>query len=89
MSLGNRTDPVKLSGAHAKLSEVFETRTGACGPNNLGGSATETDGTSWLMDGGEVASGTECAVISGTRLMLNKSLARVLASLVRLGLARC
>jgi hypothetical protein len=47
------------------------------------------DGTSWLMDGGEVASGTECTVISGTRLTPNKSFARVLASSVRLGLARC
>ena len=27
--------PVKLSGAHAWPSEVFETRTGACGPDNL------------------------------------------------------
>jgi hypothetical protein len=35
MSLGNRTDPVELSGAHAWLSEVFGTRTGACGPDNL------------------------------------------------------
>jgi hypothetical protein len=35
-----RTDHVKLSGAHAYPSEVFETRTDACGPNNLGGSAT-------------------------------------------------
>jgi hypothetical protein len=42
-----------------------------------------------LMDGGEVASGTECVVILGVRLMLDKSLARVLASSVRLGLARC
>jgi hypothetical protein len=33
-------DPVKLSGAHVWPSEVFETRAGACGPNNLGGSAT-------------------------------------------------
>src|SRR5690242_9548428 len=41
------------------------------------------------MDGGEVASGMECAVISGARLMPGKSLARVLASLVCLGLARC
>jgi hypothetical protein len=32
---GNRTDPVELSGAHAWLSEVFGTRTCACGPNNL------------------------------------------------------
>jgi hypothetical protein len=35
-----RTDPVKLFGAHAYSSEVFETNTGACGPDNLGGSAT-------------------------------------------------
>jgi hypothetical protein len=41
------------------------------------------------MDGGEVASGTECTVISGTRLTPSKSFARVLASSVRLGLARC
>jgi hypothetical protein len=41
------------------------------------------------MDGGEVASGTECTVISGTRLTPNKSFARVLASSVRLWLARC
>jgi hypothetical protein len=41
------------------------------------------------MDGGEVASGTECTVISGTRLTPSRSLTRVLASSVRLGLARC
>jgi hypothetical protein len=37
-----QTDPIKLSGAHAQPSEVFETRVGACEPNNLGGSATAT-----------------------------------------------
>jgi hypothetical protein len=47
------------------------------------------DGTSWLMDGGEVASGTDCTVISGTRLMPDKSFVTVLASSVRLGLAHC
>jgi hypothetical protein len=41
------------------------------------------------MDGGEVASGTDCTVISGTRLTPSKSFARVLASSVRSGLARC
>jgi hypothetical protein len=41
------------------------------------------------MDDGEVASGTEYVVISGARLMSDKSLARVPASSVRLGLARC
>jgi hypothetical protein len=40
------------------------------------------------MDGGEVASRTDCTVISGTRLTHSKSFARVLASSVRLGLAR-
>jgi hypothetical protein len=41
------------------------------------------------MDGSEVASGTDCTVISYTRLTPNKSFARVLASSVRLGLGRC
>jgi hypothetical protein len=40
------------------------------------------------MDGGEVASGVDCTIISGTRLTPSKSFARVLASSVRLGLAR-
>jgi hypothetical protein len=56
---------------------------------NLKGTGWKTDGTSWSMDGGEVTSGTECTVISGTRLTPSKSFARVLASSVRLGLARC
>jgi hypothetical protein len=56
---------------------------------NLKGVGWKTDGTSWLMDGGEVASGTDCTVISGTRLTPSKSFARVLASSVCLGLARC
>jgi hypothetical protein len=56
---------------------------------NLKGTGWKTDGTSWSMDGGEVASGTECTVISGTRLTPSKSFASVLASSVRLGLARC
>jgi hypothetical protein len=56
---------------------------------NLKGTGWKTDGISWLMDDGEVASGTECTVISGTRLTANKSFARVLASSVRLGLAHC
>jgi hypothetical protein len=47
------------------------------------------DGTSWSMDGEEVASGMYCTVISGTRLTPSKSFVRVLASSVRLGLARC
>jgi hypothetical protein len=41
------------------------------------------------MDGGEVASGTERTVISCMRVTPSRSLARVLASSVRLGLARC
>jgi hypothetical protein len=56
---------------------------------NLKGTGWKTDGTSWLMDDGEVTSGMECVVISGARLMSDKSLTRVPASSVRLGLARC
>jgi hypothetical protein len=56
---------------------------------NLKGIGWKTDGTSRSMDGDEVASGTDCTVISGTRLTPSKSSARVLASFVRLGLARC
>jgi hypothetical protein len=56
---------------------------------NLKGTGWKTDDTFWSMDGGEVASGTDCTVISGTRLTPSKFFARVLASSVRLGLARC
>jgi hypothetical protein len=56
---------------------------------NLKGIGWKMDGTSWLMDGGEVASRADCTVISGTRLTPNKSFVRVLASSVCLGLARC
>jgi hypothetical protein len=56
---------------------------------NLKGIGWKTDGTSWSMDGGEVVSGTDCTVISGTRLTPSKSFARVLASSVRSGLAHC
>jgi hypothetical protein len=56
---------------------------------NLKGTGWKTDGTSWSMDGGEVSSGTDYTVISGTRLTPSKSSTRVLASSVRLGLARC
>jgi hypothetical protein len=55
---------------------------------NLKGIGWKTDGTSWSMDGSEVASGTDCTVISGTRLTPSKSFARVLASSVRSGLER-
>jgi hypothetical protein len=56
---------------------------------DLKGTGWKMDGTFWSMDGGEVSSGTDCTVISGTRLTPSKSFARVLASSVRLGLARC
>jgi hypothetical protein len=56
---------------------------------NLKGTGWKTDGTSLLVDGGEVASEMERVAILGARLMPDKSLARVLASSVRLGLARC
>jgi hypothetical protein len=56
---------------------------------NLKGSGWKTDSTSWLVGGGEVASEMECVVISDARLMSDKSLARVPASSVRMGLAPC
>jgi hypothetical protein len=56
---------------------------------NLKGTGWKMDGTSRSMDGDEVTSGTDCTVISGTRLTPSKSSARVLASSVRLGLACC
>jgi hypothetical protein len=56
---------------------------------NLKGTGWKTDGTSRSVDGDEVASGTDCTVISGTRLTPSKSSARALASFVRLGLAHC
>jgi hypothetical protein len=56
---------------------------------SLGGSKLNLKGTGWETDGGEVASGTDCTVISGTRLTPSKSFASVLASSVRLGLACC
>jgi hypothetical protein len=56
---------------------------------NLKGTGWKTDGTSRSMDGDEVASGTDCTVISGTRPTPSKPSTRVLASSVRLGLACC
>jgi hypothetical protein len=56
---------------------------------NLKGTGWKTDGTSRSMDGDEVASGTGCTVISGTRLTPSKPFASVLASSVRLWLACC
>jgi hypothetical protein len=56
---------------------------------NLKGTGWKTDGTSRSMDGDKVASGTDCTVISGTRLTPSRPSASVLASSVRLGLAYC
>jgi hypothetical protein len=56
---------------------------------NLKGTGWKTDGTSWLVDGGEVVAEMKRVAISGARLMPDKSLTRVLASSVRLGLAHC
>jgi hypothetical protein len=39
---------------------------------NLKGTGWKTKGTSWLVDGGEVASEMECVVISGARLRARK-----------------
>jgi hypothetical protein len=63
---------------------------------SLGGSRLNPKGmrwesvcTSWSTGGDEVASGANCTVVSGTRVMPSKSFASVLASSVRLELARC
>jgi hypothetical protein len=56
---------------------------------NLKGMGWKMDGTSWSTGGDEVASGTDCTVVSGTRLTPSKSFASVLASSVCLGLACC
>jgi hypothetical protein len=55
---------------------------------NRKGTGWKTDGTSWSMDSGEVASGAEHTVISGTRVTPSRSFARLLASSVHLGLTR-
>jgi hypothetical protein len=56
---------------------------------NIKGTGWKTDGTSRSMDGDEVASGSDCTVILGTRLTPSKPSTSVLASSVRLGLACC
>jgi hypothetical protein len=56
---------------------------------NLKGTRWKTDGTSRSMDGDEVASGTDCTVMSGMRLTPSRPFASVLASSVHLGLACC
>jgi hypothetical protein len=57
------------------------TKAGSLGGSrlNLKGTGWKTDGTSWSMDGGEVTSGTDCTIISGTRLTPSKPFARVLS----------
>jgi hypothetical protein len=56
---------------------------------NLKGTGWKTNGTSRSMGGDKVASGTDCTVISGTRLTPSKPSASVLASSVRLRLVCC
>jgi hypothetical protein len=56
---------------------------------NPKGTRWESVGTSWSTDGDEVASGADCAVVSGMRVTPSKSFASVLASSVRLELACC
>jgi hypothetical protein len=48
---------------------------GSLGGSKLNRKGTEwkTDGTSWSMDGGEVTSGAEHTVISGTRVTPSRS----------------
>jgi hypothetical protein len=47
----------------------------------------ESVGTSWSTSGDEVTSGTDCTVVSGTRVTLSKASASALASSVCSGLA--
>jgi hypothetical protein len=54
---------------------------------NPKGTRWESVGTSWSTGGDEVASGADCTVVLGMRVMPNKSFASVLASFVRLELA--
>jgi hypothetical protein len=56
---------------------------------NLKGMEWETYGTSRSTGGDKAASGTDCTVVSGTRLTPSKSFASVLASSVCLELACC
>jgi hypothetical protein len=56
---------------------------------NLKGTGWKTDGTSRSMVGDEVVSGTNCTVMSGTRLTPSRPFASVLAPSIRLGLACC
>jgi hypothetical protein len=56
---------------------------------NPKGARWESVGTSWSTGGDEVTSGTDCTVVSGTRVTPIKSFASVLASSVCLGLACC
>jgi hypothetical protein len=67
------------------------TKAGSLGGSklNLKGRGWKTDGTSRSMDGDEVASGTDCIVISGIRITPSKPFASVLESSVRLGLVCC
>jgi hypothetical protein len=56
---------------------------------NLKGVRWESVGTSWSTGGGEVTSGTDCTVVSGTRVTSSKPFASVLASSVCSELACC
>jgi hypothetical protein len=56
---------------------------------DLKGMERETDGTSRSTGGDEVALGTDCTIVSGTRLTPSMSFASVLASSICLELACC
>jgi hypothetical protein len=81
---------IKINNYLVKRSLVDkELKTEAESKLNRKGTGWKTDGTSWSMDGGDVSSGAEHTVISGTRVTPNRSFARVLASSARLGLTCC
>jgi hypothetical protein len=78
--------PVRFGYAFMKALTIA----GSLGGSKLNrkGTRWKTDGTSWSMDDGEVTSGAELTIISGTRVTPSRSFARVLASSVYLGLTR-
>jgi hypothetical protein len=86
----SQVDHIRYLGRFGYAFTKALTIAGSLGGSKLNrkGTGWKTDGTSWSMDGGEVASGAEHTVISGTRVTPSRSFARVLASSVLLGLTR-
>jgi hypothetical protein len=87
-SQGDRTRYPRGFGLASKRVLTEAESLGGSRPN-LKDARWESVGTFWSTVGDEVASGTDCTVVSGTRVTLSKSFASVLASCVCLRLACC